>query len=557
MSDEATNWQQQVADMKAEREQLQELCIRDRLKLEADCKYGDQTYTAEQWQHATRVLCKEDIFFFFKHFAWTIDPREKPDRQIMPFVLYDFQIELVQWILEHIEETQGTIERRNLILEKSRDMGASWVVSMVALWLCYFKNCNILMGSRKEEEIDKKGDLDTPFEKIRFNVRRLPPFLRGSTFDPEKHLGYLLLQNPDGGQIVGESANPEFGRGGRSLLTIFDEFSVWQNDESAWKAAAQTTNVRLAVATPKGPYGKFAQLASNKPGEEVIRKRLHWSLHPVKAAGLMHDHNGQLTSPWYEEQKRTMSPEDVASELDISYATSVKGLVFSDYTEKHSAVDLQPVEKREIIRVWDPGLTFCVLFLQIDHYRRVLCLQELIIDNARINDVAEEVLRISQEEYSGYHFVDCGDPAGAKRQNASQVDPEYIVLAEQYGIDVDYTFMAEMPTNLRVKNRITGIRQKLREFVYQTKTPALLIDSGKCPNLDEAMRAKYRYRINKFTRQVMEQIDEQHPYEDVVDCLGYGILYRLGLSTTSSSKKIQEVERGQVTWGGMIKRGRH
>jgi hypothetical protein len=547
-------WQQAVEQIGQERERLQEMWLRKRLQLEADCRYGNEEYTPEQMQQAVRLMCKEDIFFFFNYFAWTVDPRQKAERQIMPFLLYEYQVDLVKWLLEHIGATQGTIERRNLILEKSRDMGASWVVALLAMWLCYFRNSNILIGSRKEEEVDKKGDLDCPFEKIRFNVRRLPPFLRAPGFDPDKHLGFLLLQNPEGGQIVGESANPEFGRGGRSLLTIFDEFSVWQNDDSAWKASAQTTNVRLAIATPKGPYGKFAKLASNDPEEQVIKKRLHWSMHPIKSAGIKHDHNGQLTSPWYEEQKRTMSPEDVASELDISYATSIKGLVFPDYTEQHATTKLEPVEKQPIIRVWDPGITFCVMFLQIDHYRRVLCLQEVIFENARIRDVAEEVLKISQEEYQGYHFIDCGDPAGARRVSASQEDPEYVILAEQFGIDVDYTFMSEMPTNLRVKNRIVAIHQKLREYVYQTKTPGLLVDSSRCPKLDEALRQNYRYRVNKFNKQVMEQIEEQHPFEDVVDCLGYGILYRLGLSTTSDSKKIQTVERGQVEWRGQIKR---
>jgi hypothetical protein len=97
--------------------------------------------------------------------------------------------------------------------------------------------------------------------------------------------------------------------------------------------------------------------------------------------------------------------------------------------------------------------------------------------------------------------------------------------------------------------------------VYQTKSAGLVIDIEKCPVLDEALLEKYRYKVNKWTKECTEEIDEQHPWEDVVDCLGYGIVYRLGLNTTfdSSSRKAVTGERGNVKWtkGPLNSRGRN
>jgi hypothetical protein len=163
---------------------------------------------------------------------------------------------------------------------------------------------------------------------------------------------------------------------------------------------------------------------------------------------------------------------------------------------------------------------------------------------------------LSAERYAGFQFVDCGDPAGSWMGNSAQDAPEYTTLAEHYGIDVDYMLFQEIPTKNRVNMRVTAIHNKLREYVYQRQTPGLLVDKERTPILHRALIEQYRYRVRKDTKQVTDQIDEQHPSEDAVDCLGYTVLFRFGLATTSNSKKdVAFDNQSSLVWNDVLRRG--
>lgn len=512
------------------------------------------------------VLCKEDPIYFFQHFLWTYDPRLLEGRQVVPFIPYDYQEELIRWMEEAITSTQGQAAKENLLIEKSRDMGASWTVLGFLLWRWLFKGSSFLIISRKEEEVDKKGDLDTPFEKLRFMFSRLPDGMKPTGFTNSEHNKFMLLVNPKGGEIAGESSNRHTGRGGRKTMVVFDEQqAMGKNDEAAYRACAQTTNVRLSIGTPNGPVGLYYRLANNKEGEKdklvkVNKKRLHWKIHPVKAAGACLNEHGRWTSEWYEAQCSSMSAEDVAAELDISYATSVRGLIFPEYKEIHRfkvnviVKRLIGDENTRILRVWDPGLTFANVWMQKDRYGRCLVLRELVLTDANIHQQADAVEEISaelQRLYKPPMFDDCGDPAGSSRTSSGQDQPEYATLLEKYGIDVDYLFMAEMPARLRVKSRITAIKNLMSRICFQTETPMLVVDAEACPYLDEALASKYRWKIDQYTKTVYEgKVNEEHPSEDVVDCLGYGVIYKWGLAI--SEKKVStEIRENDIEWDEM------
>lgn len=502
---------------------------------------------------AITALCQEDPVTFFQYFLCTYDPRPESSRKNVPFIPYDYQVDMLYWLRDSIRATQGTTERKNLLVEKSRDMGASWTILGFFLWSWLFENNSFLIISRKEEEVDKRGDMDTPFEKIRYMFYELPKWLRPSGFVEREHDKYMLFINPEGGDIVGESANAHAGRGGRKTAVLFDEQQAMGNDEPAYRACAQTTNVRISIGTPNGPVGKYYRLANGKDEEEVDKKRLHWSLHPEKGAGLIYV-DGKAISPWYQSQCKTMSAEDVAAELDISYATSVKGLIFPEYTDLSRwhppQVQIQNVtlnfgeEYAPFLRVWDPGLCFANLFMQKDANNRALAHKTNITWDANIHDVAQQVQELTDwfdRKLKPKRWDDCGDPAGASRQNSAQEAPEYITLRDQYGFDVDYTFMQTMSSKLRVKSRIAAIKNLLHRVCHRTRTSFLVVNTKECADLDEALKEKYRWKVDKRTKEPKEgQVQEEHPEEDVVDCLGYGVVYWWGVAPIPGQKKNSE-----------------
>ena len=71
-----------------------------------------------------REACKRDILFYVNVFGWTFDPRLKASKSI-PFTTYPFQDKALLAILSAIEDGA------DLVIQKSRDMGASWMSLVV------------------------------------------------------------------------------------------------------------------------------------------------------------------------------------------------------------------------------------------------------------------------------------------------------------------------------------------------------------------------------------------------------------------------------------------
>ena len=173
--------------------------IRYRAQLLKACE-TDEFLRAE-----VKELCKKDILFWINCFCYTKDPRRKPD--ILPYITYQFQD-------EHILEVKAAIDNQHdLLNDKSRDMGASWDIlyTFNHYWL-FEDGSDFRVGSRKEDFVDKLGDIDTLLEKIRFNLRRQPLWMLPKDFDFDKHAGFMRIINPvNGNAIIGESANEHFG----------------------------------------------------------------------------------------------------------------------------------------------------------------------------------------------------------------------------------------------------------------------------------------------------------------------------------------------------------
>jgi hypothetical protein len=505
-----------------------------------------ECYEDLEKQAAYRKLCRDGILpglhpdypdgitgyaFWFKHFAWIYEPRNPPGMDGLPFLCYPFQSEELDFIHATIERGMGVAgDPTNVLWVKARDMGITWLVITYFLWDFLFNNGSYLMGHRKQEEVDKIGDMATMFEKLRWQLRKQPAWLLPFGWDWRTCSKEMLLVNPTGGELAGESSNSEFGRGDRRKAILFDELPVWEHDTSAWRAAAGSTNVRFGIGTPRGITGKFAKLALGKDDEEVTVRKLYWWMHPIKAEGLEYDQRGQPTSPYYEKKKKALSADELASEYNLDFNESQKGKIFTCFGSGHKRFKLDPIPGIPIIRCWDPGLTFYVLFMQIDAQGRIRVLRELCLENARIRQMAESVQSVSNKYFLGYEFEDCGDPAGSWVSSSGQEDPEYTILARDYGINVEWAFIQQTPTKVRVKNRIVAINRALERYIAGDTPaldgPAIIISEKGCPDLVDAISGGYRWATDNNGNVLEGVIAKIHPYIDAIDCLGYGLLYR-------------------------------
>jgi len=276
------------------------------------------------------ALCKQDIHYWLENYVWLYEPRPTPHS--IPFMHWDknypehkggdFQRRLIDKLMQKIKDGE------DLRIEKSRDMGATWSILLVFTYLWQFHGMTFLIGSRKAEEVDKLNDLDTLLPKVRFILEHQPVWLLPDGFSTEKHLGWMNIINPvSKGSISGESNNSSFGTGGRKNAVLFDEFAKWEfTDSAAWTACGQTTPCRIALSTPKFKNNRFYTLKS----EKCENFTEHWSEHPLKAYDLKRNENNKLTSSWYEKEKLRYTPDEIAQELDLSYAGTRQSTIYHD-----------------------------------------------------------------------------------------------------------------------------------------------------------------------------------------------------------------------------------
>lgn len=260
----------------------------------------------EEMQDALWIMCARDPVFFVNSFMWTYDPRKNPP--IIPFVLYPYQ---VVGLLELVK----SVNKEDVFIEKSRDMGASWVMLAVVFWLFLFHDAqSILLLSRKEDLVDKKGDPDAMFSKLDMCLEKLPAWMK-----PAMERRKLHLENLDNKSVVsGDSTTGDAGRGGRRGVVVCDEFASVPEGSEVLKSTRDVTRSRWFNSTPKGTGNAFYDLRLT----DIKRLCFHWTLHPEKAHGLYYK-DGKPHSVWYDRQcKRAAHPMEIAQELDIDYMGS-------------------------------------------------------------------------------------------------------------------------------------------------------------------------------------------------------------------------------------------
>jgi hypothetical protein len=281
---------------------------------EQRAKLWDKANQDIELQGLLLSMSKEDCLFWINMFCYTFNPRLQVPH--LPFITYKFQDSFVRKVIECIEEG------KDLHVDKSRDMGVTWLILAVFLWGWLFHGWDLRVGSRTRDYVDKGGDMNSLMEKLRYILLRLPDWMvppefenkRGTQFNTLCKLVNPLWKNA----IIGEATSPNFGRGGRSKAILYDEFQVWTCADEAWRGGADTTNCRIVVGTPEGKGNKFSDLKHDET-LEIERATLHWTLHPNKSPD------------WYKEECKRRTPEEVAQELDISYETSASGRVYDSF----------------------------------------------------------------------------------------------------------------------------------------------------------------------------------------------------------------------------------
>jgi hypothetical protein len=237
-------------------------------------------------------------------------------------------------------------------IEKSRDMGASWMMLLAVDHAFIFgHDLSFLCVSRKKDYVDSAGSYTSLLTKIDLNHQMQPEWIR----PPVSRADMRIHNRANGCSITGEATTGEAGRGARLTLIMLDEFAFVgsPSDAEILSATADATRCRLFNSTPNGASNAFYDLIT---ADSTRKIRLHWTEHPDKAKGLYRGESekdlvvydtattewddrgtkrafpddyplifdGKMRSIWYDSEcrRRAANPREIAQELDIDYQGS-------------------------------------------------------------------------------------------------------------------------------------------------------------------------------------------------------------------------------------------
>lgn len=281
--------------------------------------YGEQS---PEWAFDILRDCHASFLYWLNMFGWTYrlithkaeGSVESSSRFDVPFITWPCQ----DAAIAAIQAARAAGEP--VAVEKSRDMGASWLCIAYIVWDCLFprmgRPANWLLVSKKEEDVYTPGNQKALFTKIEYLLNRVPPWMR----QPYRRVERLItMPERNGSVIAGESTNSFAGVGDRVTGLFIDEASAIETLARIEMETSDTGPFRIFNSTNRaGTYFTSHLLPSGR----VRIVNLAWWDHPEKGKDrrLVEDKKTKslrYTSPWYETQKKRRSARDVAQNLDM------------------------------------------------------------------------------------------------------------------------------------------------------------------------------------------------------------------------------------------------
>jgi hypothetical protein len=244
---------------------------------------------------------------------------------------------------------------KDVVGDKARDMGLSWLCVWVFTWYFLFHpDTQLAMMSRVEQLVDDPGNPDSLFWKMDFTLRNLPWWMLPPMDRRKLHIRRLDAV----GNIVGLSTTGAQGRAGRRRAYLIDEAAFVDCLKPIWTSLGQSTSSRIAISTANGPVYFSTLVRSDK----FVQIKMPWWDHPEKGKGrrVVWDEatkRMKVTSPWREsENLRAMSFEESAQEIDGDHMAG--GRVFFPNTDldRHEAMSILPAPYRGQLVYRGPAL---------------------------------------------------------------------------------------------------------------------------------------------------------------------------------------------------------
>lgn len=255
-------------------------------------------YTPEQ--RAEYVKCSLDCRYFIENYMKIIHV----DHGIIPFIPRDYQIEMIDTIVEH----------RFTICKIPRQQGKSTIVAAIILWLCLFnKHYKVALLAHKASQAREI------LSRIQLGFENLPFWLQQGVMEWNK--GSVEFEN--GSVIEAEATSSGSIRGRTFNLVYMDELAhVDQHEQEDFFtstyptiSSGQTTKM-VITSTPKGMEYFYSIWTKSVAGKNTYKRvEAHWSQVPGR------------DEKWKADTIQNTSARQFEQEFECSFLGSMSTLI--------------------------------------------------------------------------------------------------------------------------------------------------------------------------------------------------------------------------------------
>ncbi len=244
---------------------------------------------------------------------------------IKPFFLFEYQKKII-WKIQELELSNQDAE---LLIDKPRGMGLTWLLLAYEYWKWLFSaNWSGFNLSRTETEVDDgTGSPDNSlFGKIRFMIDHTPDWLIPEGYQPKGRKGTstdssLRILNPVmGTALMGSSTNANAGRSRRYSFVFVDECFSIEGFNNVWLSLQSVARIKIFVSTvkPGRNYKDFKELCEKSSNYISLK----WSDHPFK------------DKIWYDDQvKKSEFDSEVMREIEPGYNINPKSQYYPEISQ--------------------------------------------------------------------------------------------------------------------------------------------------------------------------------------------------------------------------------
>jgi hypothetical protein len=234
-------------------------------------------------------MCRLDVGFFAATFGHVFEPR--PPRNI-PLTPWTDQMDVIIWLVECYEQ------HRDAGCEKTRGIGVSWVIALIAYWIWkYVPDAKIALTTKDETTLDGP-DANSLLGKIVYLHDHMPAWARigknGKNIMRRTSDQHILQNLLTGAVAQGFAPTDDKLRSLRFTICFYDEFAFFpRKTQETLNASIHTAPCRIFISTWHGAGNAFHSMMRVEKST-MLRIQAYWWNNPERWMGAYTTEAGRL-----------------------------------------------------------------------------------------------------------------------------------------------------------------------------------------------------------------------------------------------------------------------